>query len=730
MLLSRFRLYVREREYMAGIKTTLSIVDRMTAPIMSINNAINYMQKSFTGVKTAADITPQSLTVMKNQVDMANAAAELLNQNFTTVKNSVENTSDSQRKFNETIQQAHMPIDGLIRKIGAAVTAYASIQGAKKFLGLSDEIVNTTARLNLMNDGLQTTQELQNKIYASAQRTGSAYLDVSNSISKMGIMAGKAFSSNDELIAFTELMNKNFAIGGASIQEQTSAMYQLTQAMASGRLQGDEYRSIIENAPLLAKSIESYMQGAGMQGTMKDWAKEGLLTAEVIKAAVFSSTDEIQERFENIPTTWGMIFENVKSTALMAFQPVLNKINEIANNPQAQDFVANLGQAFVYLANFAVNSMDAVGRAIEWAKQPLSVVSGWVRNIWEYISNNWSKIAPIINVVAGALAALVGVFLLYKAAVTIAAIAQGIFNMALFASPLTWVIIIIIAIIAALYFVINTINKVAGTSVSATGIIFGAFAVLGAFLWDLFLGLLELVLGVINYMINPFINIANFIGNVFQNPVSSIIYLFQGMADNVLALLQKVASAIDFVFGSSMADAVQGWRNNLKGMADAAVAKYAPNENYEKVVDNLNLSVEGLGLKRWAYGDAWDAGYAAGENLEAGINDFDPNSLFSGQSEIPEIFGQNYDYASLMSGVGNIDANTKSTADYSEEELKLWRDIAERDTINRFTTAEVTVDFGGITQNVNSDMDLDGIVNYIAEGVGEALLVTAEGANA
>jgi hypothetical protein len=249
---------------------------------------------------------------------------------------------------------------------------------------------------------------------------------------------------------------------------------------------------------------------------------------------------------------------------------------------------------------------------------------------------------------------------------------------------------------------------------------------------DIFIAVGELILGVINALINPFIRIANFIGNVFTNPISSIIYLFQSMADGVLAILQKIASALDFVFGSSMADTVGSWRSGLKDMADAAVAEYAPNENYQNVIDELDLSMGGtFGVKRFDLTDAYDAGYAVGENLENSISNFDPASLFASNIPTSDDYGT-FDYGAFGDNehLANIDANTSKTADYSEEELKLWRDIAERDAINRYTLSEVTVEFGGVTNNVSSEMDLDGIINYIADGVEETLLTVAEGVHA
>jgi hypothetical protein len=304
--------------------------------------------------------------------------------------------------------------------------------------------------------------------------------------------------------------------------------------------------------------------------------------------------------------------------------------------------------------------------------------------------------------------------------------AQWGLNAALYACPLTWILITIIAIIGAIYLVIGIINRVAGTSISATGIIFGAFFTLGAFLRNLFLGLFELVSGVINAMVNPFIRIANFIGNVFTNPVSSVIYLFQSMADGILSILQTIASALDFVFGSNMADTVAGWRVGIKEMADAAVAEYAPNENYQNVMSELNLSVESTGLARGEYGDAWGAGYTAGENLGNSILNFDSASLPG--SNTPDMGGYGaYDPSSMARDVANINSNTSGMKDVGEENLKYLRDISEREAINRFTTAEIKFDMGGVHNTVSSTMDLDGIADYIGDAMMERLEIVAEG---
>lgn len=727
---------------MEGIMTTIGLVDRMTAPMMSINNAINTMVAGFKEIESSSNIDSPSLDNMKRQVEMADLAAEQLNQQFQIVDDTLRQNERGQNRFNESVRNGAGTADDLVQKLKGAVAAYASIQGVKKVLGISDELTQTTARLDMMNDGLQTTQDLQNMIFLSAQRSRGSYQGTADAVSKMGIMAKDAFSSNAELIAFSEQLNKQFVIAGTSTQGIDAAMLQLTQAMGSGVLRGEELNSVFEQAPTIIQAIADHL-GVPI-GEIREMAKEGELTAGVVKSALLSAADETNAKFNAMPMTFGQIATSIQNQAIMAFQPILTRLNEIANSPAFQTLVTNVVSALVVVAGVVAEIFNGIA------------------GIAQFASDNWGWLAPIIGTVVTAMTAYVAILGVYN---TVQAVSNGLkamaamretihaaktalstgatfaqtaaqygLNAALLACPLTWIIIAIIAVIGAIYLVIGIINKVAGTSISATGVIIGAFAVLGAFLWDLFLGLLELVLGVINFLVNPFINLANFIGNVFHSPISSIIYMFQGLADNVLGILESIASALDFVFGSSMADAVAGWRSGLKDMADDAVKKYAPNENYQKVMDNLSLSVDDFGLKRWAYSDAYNTGYAAGESIDEAIGNFDPSSLF--ETNIPG--ANDYentgigDYTSggvggIGKGVDNIDNNTKKSADISEDEMKLWREIAERESINRFTTAQVTVDMTGMTNQITSDMDIDGFMDTFTGRLEGELMIIAEG---
>lgn len=264
-------------------------------------------------------------------VNAGTAALEQHNRIQTRVQIAAAVARAEQRRQQLQMDTSRSSANSLVLSLRRLVGAYFGLRGIVEIGRISDELVSAEARLNLINDGLQTTSALQGMIYRAAERSRGSYTAMSATVSKLGILARDAFSGTQEMVAFTELLNKNFIIGGASAQEQTAAMYQLTQAMASGRLQGDEYRSIIENAPLLAQAIEDYMRNVqNAKGTMKDWASAGLLTSNVIKAAMFSAADEVEARFAAMPATWAQVWQQVKNLSIEIFQPVLNIVGKAA----------------------------------------------------------------------------------------------------------------------------------------------------------------------------------------------------------------------------------------------------------------------------------------------------------------------------------------------------------------------------------------------------------------
>lgn len=717
---------------MGAVRSNLVVNDGMTPALRRINRAMSLMLNNFEAVQRASGQAMRTADFVeaRREIGAANALLDEMERNYRTI-------NEQQERLNKNINNSTTAAGGLMSKIKGIASAYLGMQAVSKTVDLSGNMTSSRARLELIVDDGGSVAELERKIYASAQSARAGFTDTMNIVSQIGLVASDAFSGNDELIKFTELLNKNFVVGGAAAEAQSAAMYQLTQAMGAGRLQGDEYRSIMENAPLLNKSIEDYMRNVqGATGSMKEWAAEGKLTADVIKAAVFNSATEVEDRFNQIPKTWADVWTLAQNKAVVVLNPVLNKISELANSSQMQGTVNGLISGFAIVANVLAGVLSLVGA------------------VYYFIADNWGWISPIIYGIVVALTAYTlatkGVALaqtvgtaisgaytaatnflrigfgVLKGSTAAASAAQFTYNSALLACPITWILLIIIAVIAAIYAVIGVINKLTGTSISATGIIVGVLASAAAFIWNLILGVFDLVLGVINYLINPFIEIANFIGNVFNNPVSSIIYLFQGMADNILGILQKIASALDFVFGSNMAATVQGWRDGLKGKADALVAEYAPNENYQDVMSNLDLSVEGLGLSRISYSDAWSAGYSAGENFDANVGDMLNFDDIAKGVDLPTAD----QFANMGDTMGDIADDTSSLAGSSNkttEELEYLRDIAEKEAINRFTTAEVNVDMSGMTNRIDSNMDIDGVVSYFVDEFEAALVTAAEG---
>lgn len=666
-------------------------------------------------------------------VEAANQAYLRLSQTVGNTERYIRDNVDEQGRFNREIEEGTNEANSLMQTIKGAVAAYATIQTLSAALNLSDQLTSTTARMNLMNDGLQTTQDLQNMIYLSAERARGSYQATADAVSKLGLMAGDAFGSSQEIIAFMEQVNKQFTIAGTEAAGVDAAMLQLTQAMASGVLRGEELNSIFEQAPTIIQTIADYLDVP--IGSIREMAAEGQITADIVKSAMFAAADETNAKFESMPKTFSQIWTSFQNTALMAFQPVLQRMNEIANSEAFQTFVNNAIEGLSMVAGVALEIFDL-----------LVGVAGLV-------AENWSWLSPIIYGVAAALAVYYGWQLAVNA---ISAITKGIhiamavaqmihaaatgaltaataaeiaaqngLNAALYACPIVWIIVLIIALIALFYAAVAAVNKFAGTSVSATGIICGAFMVALAFIGNIFVALWNLVVDVFVLIYNLVATVANFIGNVFTDPIGAVCRLFFDLADTVLGILQALASAIDAIFGSNLAGSVQGWRDSLGGWVDDTFGKG------EEVMAKMNA--DDMKLGRFEYGEAWDAGYSFGEGIDQSIANFDPSSLFDTNVPGADDYANLGDYGSGIGGIGSgvddIAGNTGKIADsmeITEEDLKYLRDIAEQEAVNRFTTAEITIEQTN-HNTVSGKMDLDGIVSGLTDAANEAVDKIAEG---
>lgn len=667
-------------------------------------------------------------------VEAANQAYLRLSQTVGNTERYIRDNTDEQGRFNRAIGDGTEQANSLMGMIKGAVTAYASVQTIGKVLDLSDQLTSTTARLSMMNDDLQTTQDLQNMIFLSAERSRGAYQQTADAVSKLGLMAGDAFSSSEEIIAFTEQLNKQFTIAGTEAAGIDAAMLQLTQAMGSGVLRGEEYNSILEQAPNIIQAIADYLEVP--KGKLKDMAAEGQITAEIVKNAMFAAANETNAKFESMPKTFSQIWTSFQNTALMAFQPVLQRLNELANSEAFQTFVNGAIEALAMVAGVAMEIFDL-----------MTSIAG-------VVADNWSIIEPIIMGIVTALGLYYGAQLAanivtaigtaQKRIAAIQAVAHGAsitaemtattgmtaaqlsFNAALYACPLTLIIVLIIILISVFYAAVAAVNYFAGTSVSATGLICGAFMFALAVIGNIFVALWNLVVDVFVLIYNLVADVANFIGNVFTDPIGSVCRLFFGLADTVLGILQALASAIDAIFGSNLAGSVRGWRDSLSGWVDDTFGKG------DEIMAKMNA--DDMKLGRFEYGAAWDAGYSFGEGIDESIANFDPASLFDTNIPSAGDYADLGNYGAGLGGIGggvdDIAENTGKIADsmdITEEDLKYLRDLAEQEAINRFTTAEINIDQSGMQNTIKNGMDLDGVIDGLTEGVTEAINIAAEG---
>ena len=714
---------------MATIRTAIALYDGVTSPLKSMQKAMNIVLNSFEAMQRASGNSVDTSAIREAREELARAGAA-----FDSIEQNIRDANDQQQRFNHSIRGGTSAADGLRQKMKGIAATVGGMIGLKQALGTSDQLTQTNAWLNnalIKFDDGGSIKELEAKVMASAQRSRAYYMDTAAAVAKLGTNARDAFTNMDEVIAFSELVNKSFVIGGAGAQEQSAAMLQLTQAMASGVLRGEELNSVFEQAPGIIQSIADYLDVS--IGEIRAMAAEGQLTADVVKNAMFAAADDIETRFSNMPKTWAQIWTGMKNKALSIFAPILNKLNQIANSSKFETVSNGVIGALAAIASVATVVLDLLITGASW------------------VVDNWGWIAPIVLGVAGAYIVLHGAVIAYNAVQTIgntlakistarSAIKSGLtlaeaaatttatgaqvgLNAALLACPITWIIIGIIALIALFYAAVAAVNHFAGTSVSATGIICGAFMAALAVIGNIFVALWNLVVDVFVMIYNLVATVANFIGNVFNDPVGAVCRLFFDLADTVLSVLQALASAIDTIFGSNLSGAVQGWRDSLGGWVNSTFGKGT------EVM--AKMSADDMKLGRFEYGAAFDMGYEFGQGVEDTVGGlFDFSAMDSLGADTLDAFNLGNTLDGIYGRAGDTAANTAATADaldIAEEDLAYLRDIAEREAINRFTTAEISVDMSGMKNNISNGMDLDGVISGLTEGVNEAIDSMAEG---
>lgn len=677
---------------MATIRSQMVLNDQVTGVLKNITRALDITRHSFEQMQDASAnaVDVRLLNQARAGLGEVNLAVREMEENYRRaaqqeqqVTRNIRQSTQAEQQLNASIRGGNDALDDMVSKAkNLAATIGASV-GLKKLIELSDQMTGTTARLNFIVDDGGSVKALEAKIMASAQRSRAAYLDTASAIASMGANAGAAFTSNDELIAFMEQVNKQFVIGGASAQGQAAAMLQLTQAMAAGALRGEELNSILENAPGIARAIEQYMGIA--EGSIKSYAEKGAVSATIVKNALLSIADETNAKFNGMAMTWGQVWTQMGNIALKVTQPLLTAINWLANNLSViGPILLGLGTAFLVFQ----------------------------------VAAHWTQIAAVATAAYHAVVNLLSIgFGVLTGNTAAASAAVFTFNSALLASPITWIIMLIAVVIGLLYGVVAIINKVTGSSISATGLICGAIAVAGAFIGNTVIGLLNALIQYIwAIFVAPFLGIVEWILNVcnggfnsFGDAVANLIGQIIGW---FLNLGKVVTTIIDAIFGTN-------WTAGLESL-QSSVTAWGKNEN-AITLDKNAPTID----YRFEYGDAWAAGNDFGKGIDAKIGGmFNTGGL--GDSS-------GFDLGDIAAYTGETADNTGKTADalaVTEEQLEYLRDIAERDAINRFTTAEVKIDMTGMTNRIDGSADLDGVISQLTEGFTEALVTAAEGVHA
>ncbi|HCT8887021.1 TPA: tape measure protein, partial [Clostridioides difficile] len=701
---------------------------------------------------------------------------------LTRIEQKIGKADEEQRKFNEDINKGASSTNNLLGSVKKLAGAYIGLKTVGGLGSLSDQMTSTNARLAMINDGQLSDGGLNKMIFQSAERSRASYLDTAQIVSRIGMNAGSAFSSTREIVSFAEQLNKKFIIAGASTQEMSSALLQLTQGLGSGVLRGEELNAVFESAPNIIKSIADYLDVD--IGKIRGMASEGMLTADIVKNSLLAASAETNKQFEQMPYTLGQIFTSVKNNAVMIFGAIQKKIEDTVSSGGFRTFIVNITDSLYILGSVGYKVFNGI---IDLLSSPafsgffnlmivgVSLITqglGWllttIGSVINFIAQGWSIIQPLLitsivlwGLYKAAILAGVAITAIQVSWTALQAFWTNLLNgslltnimmniaakvstdalsgsMLLLITTIVMVVATIALVIAAVFVGVAVFNHFAGTSVSAIGIVAGAISVAAAFIGNLFVATGNLIIDIVALIYNTLAGFAEFFANFLDDPIGSVIRAVSGMADAVLGILRSIASAIDTIFGSNLANAVSGWQDKLQGWTD-------------KVAGEAKIKVERmdpnkLHFERFNYGKAWDAGYKWGDKLETNIKDkFDISKIAEDAKKklgLDDLWDKKYGLgdsigsAGLNSPLNDAAKGAKDTAgntakmaktmDKSQEDLKYLRDIAEQEVINRFTGVNIKIDMNN-TNNINSEADVDGIVNVLTEKLNDAMVVSAEG---
>ncbi len=691
---------------MATITTGIQLADNFSAPLMHIISSVNMAISSIYDMDQAmnAGVNTASLEAARNEIAQATVVAEEFNQTMQQASSPINDNIRRQEQFNQSLQNGASESSNLVSAIKRMVGAYLSIQTAGKILEMSDEITQTTSRLNMMNDGLQSTADLYNMVYVAANDARGSLGDMTSVVARFGNNAKDAFSSSAEVVQFANLVQKQMTIAGASTQEAANAELQLSQALGSGVLRGDELNSIFEQAPNLIQNIADYLDVP--IGKIRSMAQDGELSADVVKQAVFAATDEINANFESKPMTWGQMWTVFQNNATMAFQPVLQRLNDLANTDGFQTFATN-----------AINDLAVVAGVV------LDIFEG-IGSVGTFVSDNWQIIGPIVEGVAAALTVYYGWQLLSTSATKAAAAAQWIYNAAMNANPAAIVAISIGALIVLIGILANKFTGTGHIAQSVFGMITGGINVVIQYFKNWGLTVADIFIGIWNAGGACATNVEI----AFHNAISHVQALWYNMLSTALTVVSGICSALNKLpFVDFDYSGITGAADNYASKAAAAAGN---TKDYASVPAAFSKGVKTYDTyqKGWVK-DAYTAGAAWGDGVTSKIK----NTLSSKATNIPN--ANNYPNALASSNAATAantadtaknTAKTANTLSASSEDLKYLRDIADREYVNKFTTAQIKVEMIN-HNNVNNDMDLDGMAEHLRSKIEEEMNAAAEG---
>lgn len=694
---------------MATITTGIQLADNFSAPLMHIVSAVNMTISAMNDMNQSmnAGVNTASLSAARNEIAQATVAAEEFNQTMQQASSPINDNIRRQEQFNQSLQNGASESSNLVSAIKRMAGAYLSIQTAGKILEMSDEITQTTSRLNMMNDGLQSTADLYNMVYVAANDARGSLGDMASVVARFGNNAKDAFSSSAEVVQFANLVQKQMTIAGASTQEAANAELQLSQALGSGVLRGDELNSIFEQAPNLIQNIADYLDVP--IGKIRSMAQDGELSADVVKQAVFAATDEINANFESMPMTWGQMWTVFQNNATMAFQPVLQRLNDLANTDGFQTFATN-----------AINDLAVVAGVV------LDIFEG-IGSVGTFVSDNWQIIGPIVEGVAAALTVYYGWQLLSTSATKAAAAAQWIYNAAMNANPAAIVAISIGALIVLIGILANKFTGTGHIAQSVFGMITGGINVVIQYFKNWGLTVADIFIGIWNAGGACATNVEI----AFHNAISHVQALWYNMLSTALTVVSGICSAlnklpfVDFDY------------SGITGAADNYASKAATASGSTKDYTSVSAAFS-KGIKTYdTYQNGWAReAYTAGAAWGDGVTSKIKNTLSSKATNTPN--ANNYPNALASSNAATAantadtakntakTANTANTLSASSEDLKYLRDIADREYVNKFTTAQIKVEMIN-HNNVNNDMDLDGMAEHLRSKIEEEMNAAAEG---